>query len=157
MHKLCRIDIRRGGEIYKEIGDELKELAERLREKYGVRRIIVFGSYVRGDLNEGSDIDLVVVGDFKERFHKRIASILNLTDLPIEPLCYTEEEFREMIRNNNGFISEVFSTPSSQILSLRPDISLGFAYPSYFFSFLFLPSALLFLFLPLIQLIILST
>jgi len=107
MHKLCRIDIRRGGEIYKEIGDELKELAERLREKYGVRRIIVFGSYVRGDLNEGSDIDLVVVGDFKERFHKRIASILNLTDLPIEPLCYTEEEFREMIRNNNGFISEV--------------------------------------------------
>jgi len=82
-------------------------LAERLREKYGVRRIIVFGSYVRGDLNEGSDIDLVVVGDFKERFHKRIASILNLTDLPIEPLCYTEEEFREMIRNNNGFISEV--------------------------------------------------
>ena len=107
MHKLCRIDIRRGGEIYKEIGDELKELAERLREKYGVRRIIVFGSYVRGDLNEGSDIDLVVVGDFKERFHKRIASILNLTDLPIEPLCYTEEEFRERIRNNNGFISEV--------------------------------------------------
>jgi len=107
MHKLCRVDIRRGGEIYKEIGDELKELAERLREKYGVRRIIVFGSYVRGDLNEGSDIDLVVVGDFKERFHKRIASILNLTDLPIEPLCYTEEEFREMIRNNNGFISEV--------------------------------------------------
>ena len=107
MHKLCRIDIRRGGEIYKEIGDELKELAERLREKYGVRRIIVFGSYVRGDLNEGSDIDLVVVGDFKERFHKRIASILNLTDLPIEPLCYTEEEFREMIKNNKGFISEV--------------------------------------------------
>ena len=150
MHKLCRIDIRRGGEIYKEIGDELKELAERLREKYGVRRIIVFGSYVRGDLNEGSDIDLVVVGDFKERFHKRIASILNLTDLPIEPLCYTEEEFREMIRNNNGFISEVFSTPYSQILSLRPYISLGFAYLSYFFSFLFLPSALLFLFLFLI-------
>ncbi|MCW7071765.1 MAG: nucleotidyltransferase domain-containing protein [Methanophagales archaeon] len=107
MHKLCRIDIRRGGEIYKEIGDELRELAERLREKYGVRRIIVFGSYVRGDLNEGSDIDLVVVGDFKERFHKRIASILNLTDLPIEPLCYTEEEFREMIRKNNSFISEV--------------------------------------------------
>ncbi len=119
MHKLCRIDIRRGGEIYKEIGDELKELAERLREKYGVRRIIVFGSYVRGDLNEGSDIDLVVVGDFKERFHKRIASILNLTDLPIEPLCYTEEEFREMIRNNNGFISEVLKEGENLLRTVK--------------------------------------
>ena len=69
--------------------------------------IIVFGSYARGDLNEGSDIDLLIVGDFKEKFHKRIASILGLTDLPIEALCYTEEEFREMITNNRGFISEV--------------------------------------------------
>lgn len=67
----------------------------------------MFGSYARGDLNEGSDIDLLIVGDFKEKFHKRIASILGLTDLPIEALCYTEEEFREMIMNDRGFISEV--------------------------------------------------
>ncbi len=58
-------------------------------------------------INEGSDIDLLIVGDFKEKFHKRIASVLGLTDLPIEALCYTEEEFREMITNNRGFISEV--------------------------------------------------
>jgi len=85
----------------------LKELAKELRRKYKVSEIIVFGSYARGDLNEGSDIDLLIVGDFKEKFHKRIASILGLTDLPIEALCYTEEEFREMITNNRGFISEV--------------------------------------------------
>ena len=70
-------------------------------------KIIVFGSYVRRDLNEGSDIDLVIVGDFKGKFHKRIAEVIGLTDLPIEPLCYTEEEFRAMIVNNNNFISEV--------------------------------------------------
>ncbi len=85
----------------------MKELAKELRRKYDVREIIVFGSYARGDLNKGSDIDLLIVGDFKEKFHKRIASILGLTDLPIEALCYTEEEFREMITNNGGFISEV--------------------------------------------------
>ncbi|HRR39975.1 MAG TPA: nucleotidyltransferase domain-containing protein [Syntrophales bacterium] len=85
----------------------MKELAKELRRKYKVSEIIVFGSYARGDLNEGSDIDLLIVGDFKEKFHKRIASILGLTDLPIEALCYTEEEFREMITNNRGFISEV--------------------------------------------------
>lgn len=85
----------------------MKELAKELRRKYEVSEIIVFGSYARGDLNEGSDIDLLIVGDFKEKFHKRIASVLGLTDLPIEALCYTEEEFREMIMNDRGFISEV--------------------------------------------------
>jgi len=107
MYKLCRVDIGRGKEVYKEIDDKLKELAKELRIKYKVNEIIVFGSYARGDLNEGSDIDLLIVGDFKEKFHKRIASILGLTDLPIEALCYTEEEFREMIINKKSFISEV--------------------------------------------------
>lgn len=107
MYKLCRIDIGRGEEIYKEIDDKLEELAKKLRKEYAASNIIVFGSYARRDLNEGSDIDLMIVGDFKERFHKRIVDILDLTDLPIEPLCYTEEEFRVMIKNDNSFVSEV--------------------------------------------------
>ncbi len=107
MHKLCRIDIGRGKETYKEIDIKLQELAKKLRAKYRVSKIIVFGSYVRADLNEGSDIDLVIVADFKNKFHKRIAGVLGLTDLPIEPLCYTEDEFRKMILNENDFISEV--------------------------------------------------
>jgi len=107
MYNVCRVDIGSGEETYKEIAYKLNELAKVLREKYNTSKIIVFGSYVRGDLNEGSDIDLVIVGDFKEKFHKRIAEIIGLIDLPIEPLCYTEEEFREMVENKNGFVSEV--------------------------------------------------
>ncbi len=52
-------------------------------------------------------IDLVIVGDFKDKFHKRISVVRDLTDLPIEPWCYTEEEFRAMILNKNDFITEV--------------------------------------------------
>jgi len=107
MPQLCRIDIRRGKEIYKEIDYKLKELAQILQKKYRTTKIIVFGSYVREDLNEGSDIDLVIVGNFKEKFHKRIAHIISLTDLPIEPLCYTEEEFKKMRLDNNSFINQV--------------------------------------------------
>ena len=38
---------------------------------------------------------------------KRIPAVLGLTDLPIEPWCYTEEEFRAMIIDKNDFITEV--------------------------------------------------
>ncbi len=75
MHKLCRIDIGRGKEIYKEIDNKLRELAEKLRVRYNVSKII--------------------------------PAVLGLTDLPIEPWCYTEEEFRAMIIDKNDFITEV--------------------------------------------------
>jgi len=107
MHKLCRINIGRGKEIYNELDNKLKELAKKLRVKYKVSEIIVFGSYARADLNEGSDIDLVIVADFKARFHKRIPDVRGLTDLPIEPWRYTVEEFRAMITNKNNLITEV--------------------------------------------------
>nr|CBH38539.1 hypothetical protein BSM_20160 [uncultured archaeon] len=48
-----------------------------------------------------------IVADFKDMFHKRISDVQGLTDLPIVPWCYTEEEFRAMILNKNDFISEV--------------------------------------------------
>ncbi len=63
----------------------------------------------RGDFHEGSDVDLIVVGDFPERHHKRAAAILDLTDLPIEPLCYTGEEFAGMVRSGNPFISRALA------------------------------------------------
>ena len=46
MHKLCRIDIGRGKEIYKEIDNKLKELAKKVRVKYKVSEIIVFGGTI---------------------------------------------------------------------------------------------------------------
>ncbi|MEA1905905.1 MAG: nucleotidyltransferase domain-containing protein [Euryarchaeota archaeon] len=82
----------------------MRLFAKEVRKKHDVHKIIVFGSFVRKDLNEGSDIDIIIVGDFKERFHKRIATILDLTDLPIEPLCYTIKEFDRMIDEENLFI-----------------------------------------------------
>ena len=41
----------------------LKEISDELREKFGenIEKIIVFGSYARGDYREQSDIDILVV------------------------------------------------------------------------------------------------
>ena len=67
----------------------------------------LYGSFFTGDIHEGSDIDLIIVGDFKERFFERIGLIMELTNLPIEPLVYTKEEFRIMIEEENPFILEI--------------------------------------------------
>jgi predicted nucleotidyltransferase len=87
----------------------LRKIVGRIVEKYKPKRIYLFGSYARGDFNEGSDVDLVVVGDFKERFIDRIGGILRLndTDLEIEPMAYTEEEFERMDNRGNRFIEAV--------------------------------------------------
>jgi len=80
--------------------------AEEVRERRKVHKILVFGSFARKDLNEGSDIDIIIVGDFGARFHKRIVDIMDLTDLPIEPLCYTPEEFDRMVVEGNCFTGD---------------------------------------------------
>jgi len=36
--------------------------------------------------------------------------VLDLTDIPIEPLVYTTEEFEELKTSNNPFITEVLKT-----------------------------------------------
>ncbi|MGD2248292.1 MAG: nucleotidyltransferase domain-containing protein [Candidatus Methanofastidiosia archaeon] len=101
MHKLCRIDIENREKVY----EELKEFVKKLRSLYTIYHVYLFGSAAENALHEGSDIDLIIVGDFKERFFRRIANVLGLTSLPIEPLVYTKEEFEAM--KQRPFIQEV--------------------------------------------------
>ncbi|CAD6492458.1 MAG: Nucleotidyltransferase domain protein [Candidatus Argoarchaeum ethanivorans] len=95
MHKLCRIDIGKREEILQEI----ERFSEELKERFNYE-VYLYGSFAKGDVHEGSDIDLIIVGNFKERFFDRIGKILDLTDLPIEPLVYTRDEFDAMKRDN---------------------------------------------------------
>lgn len=106
MCELRRIDIERGEEAYREIKEKLDRLVKLLEKEFNVKLVVAFGSYARRELNEGSDIDLLIVGDFRRRFHERTAEIIGLTDLPIEPLCYTEDEFEEMLNSRNSLILE---------------------------------------------------
>jgi predicted nucleotidyltransferase len=103
MSKLCRVNIERREEIL----EALKNFVKELRERLPLQEVYLYGSFATGKIHEGSDIDLVIVGDFKERFVERIGKILEMTDLPIEPLVYTPEEFQAMQEGKNPFIMEV--------------------------------------------------
>ena len=106
MHKLCRVDI----ENSKDLIDRVRSFARNLKDFLPVKEVYLYGSFARGEIHEGSDVDLLIVGDFKERFFERIGKVLDLTDLPIEPLVYTVEEFEELKKSENPFIIEVIKT-----------------------------------------------
>jgi len=105
MLRLRRVDIARSEEIYKKINDYVEEVANKLKPSL----VILFGSFAAKDINEGSDVDILVVADFKESFLDRIRVLMDLNHfrIPIEPVGYTPMEFEEMKRKRNSFILEV--------------------------------------------------
>lgn len=106
MYKVCRIDIKDSDDIFREI----EAFSHKLSKTLPVKEIYLYGSFAKGEIHEGSDIDMLIIGDFKERFFERIGKILDLTDLPVEPLIYTVKEFEELKNSGNPFISEVLKS-----------------------------------------------
>ena len=58
---IFKTKIKRGNmKTLEEIKKVLKEHKKELKEKYGVKRIGIFGSFARGEQNERSDVDVIV-------------------------------------------------------------------------------------------------
>lgn len=111
MPKLCNVNLGRCQNLF----EELDRFAAELRRKFPVKDIYLFGSLAKNEIHEGSDIDLIIIGDFRGKMFERIAKVLELTELPIEPLVYTEEEFCRMREQGNPFIKEVLETAKKLI------------------------------------------
>ena len=78
--------------LIKLLSERLGELAARLP----LVRVILFGSYVKGNYTAGSDVDLLIVhkGRPRDDAYAMVKKILNIPRL--EPHVYTEEEYRRM-------------------------------------------------------------
>ncbi len=66
--------------------------------------IILYGSFARGDFNERSDIDLIIIApNLPKSFYYRslMLSVFNETLDPIDFLGFTPEEFIHMIEKRN--------------------------------------------------------
>ncbi|NHV99307.1 MAG: nucleotidyltransferase domain-containing protein [Thaumarchaeota archaeon] len=106
MLKVVRINIEEGEKTYRDLENRLIEFLKKIRTWFEIEKVLVYGSFAKRELNEGSDIDIIMIGGFKGRMHERILEVLRETDLPIEPLCYTEDEFQKMLENKNPLILE---------------------------------------------------
>jgi len=95
---------------------EIKKLMKRLKEfkrKSKIERVILFGSFARGDFGKDSDVDLILID---KKFRKKGAferskgfwikwHVKHKIPYPVDFLCYTPEEFEEK-RKRIGIVSE---------------------------------------------------
>jgi len=76
----------------------------------GADRAIIFGSYARGEADEYSDIDLVIIKETDLLFLDRYTDfqgLFNLARKALQILVYTPEEFDDMRARGNPFILNV--------------------------------------------------
>ena len=72
-------------------------------------KIILFGSFARGQASVYSDVDLFVVQHTQLPFLKRLDAALELLRLrmPVDVLVWTPAEVEEALRHHNAFIESV--------------------------------------------------
>jgi predicted nucleotidyltransferase len=89
--------------------DKVQKIVECLK-RYEPERVIVFGSYARGDADEESDVDVVVIKQTEKRFLDRLIEVAGCLDNDlgkVDVFVYTREEFEEMRQSGNPFIQKV--------------------------------------------------
>lgn len=78
-------------------------------EKYNIEKAFLFGSYVKGNFHEDSDIDIaVVMKNLSDSFDMRIElmKLRRNIDLRIEPHPFDEKEFND----NDPLAYEIITT-----------------------------------------------
>jgi predicted nucleotidyltransferase len=92
------------------IGDTLRDALALLSDRITIA--LVYGSVARGEENQRSDIDLLIVGDvaFSEVV-KALRSAQEALGREINPTVYPVDEFRSRIAEEHYFIQDVLSGP----------------------------------------------
>ncbi len=93
----------------KKIQEAFTDIIQSIIRNYAPQKIVLFGSYARGEAHEGSDIDLMLIKETSKRFIDRIADVikLNNTSLSLEPLVYSPLELETMKKEKRDFIMTI--------------------------------------------------
>ncbi len=89
------------GKAKPEVIPILREFRRRVAKKYGIERMILFGSQVTGRKRKDSDIDLLIVSRRKRKL-KLLSQlyhewhVVQEIGYPVDFLCYTPEEFESL-------------------------------------------------------------
>ena len=85
-----------------------QKYAEVVKDVFDFQKIILFGSYIKGNPNEDSDIDIAIVFSDYTNLLDRQVELMKLTrnvDSRIEPHPFREKEFEI----SNPFVNEIIT------------------------------------------------
>ena len=87
---------------------EISKITQQLISRYRPEKIILFGSAAFGKVNEGSDIDMIIIKKSNKKPHERIGEVLHLVDysLNFDPHVFTPAEFAKELKLGEFFVTE---------------------------------------------------
>ncbi len=96
---------------YRDIRPTITKLLPKLVEEIGPRKVVLFGSYVHGEPDGDSDIDLLIIADMQEDFFRRLAKVRRAISglhrgIPLDAIVLTPEEVEERVKAGDTFIKE---------------------------------------------------
>ncbi|MBI5393639.1 nucleotidyltransferase domain-containing protein [Candidatus Woesearchaeota archaeon] len=78
---------------------QLSLFKKRIKKKYDVKKILLFGSLARGEFTKQSDIDLIVISDsFRNKKSFQRSPKIHMEwdlDYPVDFICLTKKEFEK--------------------------------------------------------------
>ena len=92
--------------------ETIQEFNQRVVQKYGSQKVILFGSYATGTPTADSDVDILVILPFQGKSVAKSAEILNQIDprFPIDLLVRTPEQVQDRLEKGDFFIQEIMHT-----------------------------------------------
>ena len=99
----------------RELNKRLQTIGKKIKKDYRAEKVILFGSYAKGNATEDSDVDLLVVAPTKERIFERMASVRRLIrdlrdGLPVSPIVLTPGELEKRRQAGDPFVREILET-----------------------------------------------
>lgn len=103
--------------IYESKYGVVESLKTALRGIKGLIEAHIFGSYVKGNFEEGSDIDLLVVGSHDHVQISRALSVLEKRwHREINIVDFSEEEFARKMKDKDFFLENIFSGKTIKLI-----------------------------------------
>ena len=89
--------------------NEIEDLAGRIGREFHARKVVLFGSHARGDANEDSDVDLLVILPFRGRSVDQTVRIhLELRHpFPVDLIVRTPQVIRRRLQMEDYFIQSI--------------------------------------------------
>lgn len=82
--------------------EELNRIIKIIKD-LDIKKVLLFGSCVKGNIGKNSDIDLLIIKDTEKRFLDRIDEIIKIIDpkVAVDVIVYTPEEFEKLLKTSS--------------------------------------------------------